>query len=223
MAKKLAAKKNKKTHQHNNNLVAPEGGGEIIDVGKPEDFVPDTPLDKKADGDERDAKSEPTQAPLIPEAEIPVKVAVAVENNRMFATFVVPHLGIDKTGAKTLALEFSFPIVDAHRGRIPANVEHTYGHVLSGQLKRGDVTGVDAQTVDIFETSKSKKPALHLVEVPVLKPIVSEKEESGKGKTRNVIRFSFWLSVDFSYSEWALENFNKEFWLVMADSQASFA
>lgn len=196
-----AGKDKKKTHQHNPNLAP-------LDAA--EDF--DTPAKVEPEGD--------AQAPLIADSEIPVKEIIAVENDRIFVTFVAPHFDTDKDGARTLDLEFSFPVVEAHKGHLPERVERAYEYVLSGEAKRVDVLGIDEQTFDLFETPKSKKPTLHEAECRVLRPVVSAVEETGKGKTRRVIRFVFRFSVPFPHHKFAVENYGKEYWLEMVDTQA---
>jgi hypothetical protein len=186
------------------------------------------PPDPKDDQDriemhQEAAAAEAIQAPLIPDSEIPAIEAKAIQNNRMAATYVGLSLSRDKEQEKRCSLEFSMTLTDEHREYVPDKVARAQAWLVAQDNKLIQVNHVAAQTVDIFDEPKAKKPTLHIVGAEVEKASVAMIEETGKGKAKKVIRFVFRLRVerDKDVIDFGAWNDECQFWLSMAETQLS--
>jgi hypothetical protein len=171
-------------------------------------------------------EGEPLQAPLISEADMPPVVeADPIQNGRVAATYVGMSLDRGKKGEKMVLLEFSFVLTAAHAFHVPKRLSDAYAWLVGEDNKSIQVSHIEPQTVDVFDTPRAKKTQLHMVDAVVSRAVVSMVEESGKGKTRKVIRCSVRFSVErdvdvIAYSAWRDQ---ETFWLQLGDTQGSLA
>lgn len=188
--------------------------------------------DQEPPEDRRDEETEEiadppgeTQAPLIPDSEIEVVEAKAIVNDHMAAQYMGLSLSRDQKGEKLCSLEFSLQLTDDHADYVPEKAATAYTWLLLTDNKESKLNHVPSQTVDIFEEPKAKKPMLHIVGAAVEKASVTMIEESGKGKSRKVVRFVFRLKVerDEKTIDFAAWNDEREFWIDMKQTQKSFA
>jgi hypothetical protein len=190
-------------------------------------LAPEGPLseEEKAELTANDSQSgeESIQPPLIPDADMPKAIeAIPIQNDRVAATYVGMGLARDKKDEKLVFLEFSFTMTKHHADHVPEKVADAFKWLERTDNKSIVVNHVEAQTVDVFETPKDKKPAIHLSGASVQAASVAMIEENGKGKTKRVIRFRFRLMVERSedvvtFAAWRDQ---EQFWLVMEDTQA---
>jgi hypothetical protein len=192
-------------------------------------LAPEAPLTEEekeqlAKHDAESGDAEEIQAPLIPEADMPKAIeAIPIQNDRIAATYVGMGLARDKKDEKLVFVEFALTMTKLHADYVPEKVADAFKWLERTDNKSIVVNHVEAQTVDIFETPKEKKPALRVVGADVLKATVAMIEENGKGKTKRVIRFSFRLLVERSEEviEFAAWRDEETFWLKMGDTQGS--
>lgn len=190
-------------------------------------LAPEGPLseEEKAELTAHDSQSgdEEIQPPLIPDADMPKAIeAIPIQNDRVAATYVGMGLARDKKDGKLVYLEFSFTMTKHHADFVPEKVAEAFRWLEKTDNKLIGVNHIEAQTVDVFETPKDKKPAIHLSGASVQAASVAMIEENGKGKTKHVIRFRFRLMVEraadvVNFAAWRDE---EQFWLVMTDTQA---
>lgn len=192
-----------------------------IAPGDPEDAELQKEFDAKAEQREAE-KKEPIQAPLIPEAEIPVREAEPIVNKRMVVTYNNLSLSRDKDGEKLVTLEFSQALTADHSDYVPAKVHAAYSWLLRNDNKLIEVNHVPDQTIDVYADPKEKKPILHLVGAAVTRAKVEVIEESGKGKSKKVVRCKFLFRVerDDKVIDFAAWNDDQQFWITMVQTQA---
>jgi hypothetical protein len=182
--------------------------------------------EEKAELTEHDSQSgdtEEIQPPLIPDADMPKAIeAIPIQNDRVAATYVGMGLARDKKDEKLVFLEFSFTMTKHHTDFVPEKVADAFKWLERTDNKSIVVNHIEPQTVDVFETPKDKKPAIHLSGASVQAASVAMIEESGKGKTKKVIRFRFRLMVERSEAaiNFAAWRDQEQFWLVLVDTQA---
>lgn len=165
--------------------------------------------------------SEPIQAPLIPESEIPAIEPTAIQNGRMVATYNGLSLSRDKDNAKECSLEFSMTLTKGHDKYVPKKVAAAHKWIEETDNKAVQVNHIKPQTVNIYDDPKGKKPVLHVVGATIERAAVSIIEETGKGKAKKVIRFVFRLCVErdeptIKFGAW---RDTEQFWLEMDQSQ----
>lgn len=187
-------------------------------------LAPGDPEETKPEGESTEAtaeKREPIQAPLIPEAEIPVKEAEPIVNKRMVVTYNNLSLSRDKDGEKLVTLEFSQTLTADHSDYIPAKLSAAYSWLLRNDNKLIQINHVPDQTIDVYADPKEKKPLLHLVGATVERAIVALIEETGKGKSKKVVRCAIRFKVerDEKTIDFAAWNDDQQFWITMAQTQ----
>jgi hypothetical protein len=190
-------------------------------------LAPDDPNDDKPDGEQETTETgdreEPVQAPLIPEAEMPAVEPTQIVNKRMVAQYVGLSLSRDKDGEKLCSLDFSMTLTKEHDDYVPKKVAAAHKWLVKEDNKIIGVNHIPAQTMDIYDDPKAKKPVIHIVGATVERASLSMIEETGKGKSKKVIRFSFRLKVErdeetIDFAAWQDEN---QFWLDMNETQSS--
>lgn len=163
---------------------------------------------------------EPKQTELLAMLE-QAKVPIAVQNGRIFATYVGLGLERDKDGEKLVHLDFSFPLEDAHNGFIPKKAKDAWDFLKESDNKLIQIKGIPPVTLDVYTTSTEKRPELHLVGAAFSKAVISLIEEVGKGKAKMVTRFAFRLCVERSADviEFAAWRDGEEFFITMPATQ----
>jgi hypothetical protein len=181
------------------------------------------PADPKDDEGPADAvaSEEAIQPPLIPDSEIPVREPTPILNGRIAATYLDISLSRDKKGAKFCSLEFSMTLTEKHDRYLPKKVAKARAWLDETDNKLVQVNHIKPQTVDIYEDAKDKKAVLHITGGTVERASVSMIEETGKGKTKKVIRLVFWLCIerDEKAIDFATSRDTEEFWLEMDQTQ----
>lgn len=173
--------------------------------------------------EEQEAEAqEPIQGQLIADSEVAAIEPSAVQNDRIAATY----LGDSKSREKDTAmvyLDFSFTLTNEHKKFVPDKVADAQTWLTKNDNKLVGVNHLPAQTVDVFLSPNEKSPELHLVGAEMTKATVSMIEETGKGKTKKVVRFKFSLLVerDRDLKDFTWENDDKQFWLTLEDTQQS--
>lgn len=167
-------------------------------------------------------KEAPIQGQLIPDADVKAIEPSAVQNGRVAATY----LGDSKTrekDQKLVYLAFSFTLTNEHKAHVPQKVADAQTWLSRTDNKSVDVNHLPPQTVEVFESPTTKQRELHLVGAAMTKASVSMIEETGKGKSKKVIRFKFSLLVerDDDLKAFTWENDDRQFWLELNETQAS--
>lgn len=156
----------------------------------------------------------------LPEVSQP-DVPKPVRGGRMLAHFVGPHY-INKDGERSIGLEFSFPLEKDHKGLIPRKVMDAWEVLKGGNVKRIDVKDVEPQTVGI-SIAPDDKEDLTLPAAEVTKASLSVIVEKGKGKTKEVHRFTVRFVVDRNKAirDFIWNQDGESIWITMQRTQAS--
>jgi hypothetical protein len=175
----------------------------------------------KDDEGPADAKEDQIQAPLIPDSEIPVIEPTPIVNGRVVATYMGLSLSRDKDNAKECSLEFSMTLTDKHDKYLPKKVATAHKWIVETDNKAVQVNHIKPQTVDIYDDPQARKTLLHLVGGTVERASVAMIEETGKGKSKQVIRFVFRLRIerDDKAIEFGAWHDTEQFWLEMNQTQ----
>jgi hypothetical protein len=168
-----------------------------------------------------ETKEEPIQPPLIPDADIPAVEPTPIVNDRIVATYVGLSISRDKNEEKLCSLEFSMTLTEKHDRYLPKKVAKAHAWLVETDNKLVQVNHVKPQTVNIFDDPKEKKPILHIVGGTIERASVAMIEETGKGKTKKVIRFVFRLCIErddkaIAFAAW---RDTEQFWLEMDQTQ----
>jgi hypothetical protein len=180
-------------------------GPRPLDVVK--DF--DTPTKKK---------EEPAQKALL---EVPVEEKVpAVVKDKMRVNYVRPHFERLKSGTRTIALEISFALTDAHDDLLPKRIKEGWTFMTKKGYKRLDIIEVPGQRAAFF-MAPDMEEAVVLPAAKVTHTSLQVIEETGSGKEKKVIRLSFRLQVEMShevakFAEW---HFGDELYMRMHETQ----
>lgn len=150
-----------------------------------------------------------------PTAEMPDMV----RNGRMAVNYVKPHFDIDKD-KRTVALEFSLELTEAHRGVLPLRIHDAWEDLVARGYPRIDVAGISAQKVDIRLAPDDKESDLAgdaIIESVSLATI----EDKGTGDAKNVVRLKFRVGFDLTQTveRFACRNFGNTVWLKMVALQ----
>lgn len=166
------------------------------------------------------AKDTQVEHPALLADEAAAKIPVAVQNDRMHATYL--GLGLEREKDQRLVhLDFSFPLEAVHNGYLPRKVKDAWEYLLSSKNKMIQILGVPPVTLSLYQGPGSRKATLHLIGADFAKAIVSIIEEVGKGKTKKVTRFAFRLIVPrteeiIAFAAW---HDGEEFWITMPTTQ----
>lgn len=166
------------------------------------------------------AKDAQVEHPALLADEAEAKAPIAVQNDRMHATYL--GLGLEREKDQRLVhLDFSFPLELVHNGYLPRKVKDAWEYLISSKNKMIQILGVPAVTLSLYQSPASKKATLHLVGADFAKAIVSIIEEVGKGKTKKVTRFAFRLLVPrteeiIAFAAW---HDGEDFWITMPTTQ----
>lgn len=164
---------------------------------------------------------QPIQAPLIPDSEIAVREAKPIENDRMVATFLDMSTSRDKDDNPMALLSFSMQLTEDHDKHLPEKIGRTRRWLSEEGNKSEVLRGISAQTIDVFDEPKAKKPIFHALGAKVVKPTIEMIEETGKGKTIVVTRFKWTLEVARTdkVKAFGWEQDTRQFWITTGDTQ----
>lgn len=172
------------------------------------------------------AEPEPKPGDQVAAPELLAKDADAgkpnvVQNGRIHATYLGLGLERDK-GRKLVHLDFSFRLVDGQMNDlIPEKVAHAWNYLAKSGDKLIEVRNLPAVTIDVYNSPKDDRAIFHNVGAPFSKAVVAIREEVGKGKTIEVVRFSFRLRLErtpevIQFAAWRDE---EDFWLEIPRTQ----
>jgi hypothetical protein len=179
------------------------------------------PLDPNEDFD-APVRKEPEQQTLpgveAKEADTPKPV----RNKKMLANFVQAILFRDTDDAPMLKFEFSFPVTPEHEEYLPEEVWDAWKIVKRGHCKRYDVLAVPHQTITIAQVPDDKDD-LRIVGCQIDRPSLQVIEESGQGKNKVGIRFSFRaiLERDKDSTRFAIAHDGEDVWITMRETQGT--
>lgn len=161
------------------------------------------------------------KAPLFDNDDMPEDVPT-IQRDKMLMNYIKPHFMIDKD-ERTFEMEFSFPLTDDHKGRLPESVEDEWKHISKSTAGKISNFDVPPQTIGIY-FAPDMKEEVHLTAAPVTKASISIIEETGAGTSKKVTRFSFRVLVDVSekmqvVEQFAVRNYGKELWVKMKSTQ----
>jgi hypothetical protein len=122
-----------------------------------------------------------------------VKLPKAVQNGLMLATYVGLGLERDKDNSKLIHLDWSFPITDEHERYLPKRVKQAYEWLRESGNPLVQVSDLPMMTLEAYEYPEAKLPFLSIVGAEFTRATLQVIEETGKGKTKEVIRFKFRL------------------------------
>jgi hypothetical protein len=182
-------------------------------IGPPLDVVKDFDTPVKKDVKETDQKA------LL---EMPVaEKSPAVVGKKIRVNYVRPHFDRVKSGKRTVALEISFALVDAHDKLLPKRITDGWNFMTKRGNKRLDLVDVPGQRALFFLTSDDKEEICVLPAAKISHVSLQVIEESGTGKAKKVIRLSFRLQVEISNSvaKFAEFNFGQELYMEMHETQ----
>jgi hypothetical protein len=145
-----------------------------------------------------------------------------VRGGRMLARFVRAHFDRDGKDRAVAVLEVSFPLTPEHKGMLPTAVEKQWNNIKAGGVTSITVRDIPAQTIGISLLPDDKED-LVLVGALIQKATLALKIEKGKGKTVEVIRYSFRISAERSKEiiKFATTYDGSEIWITSKRTQAS--
>jgi hypothetical protein len=149
-----------------------------------------------------------------------------VRDGKIMAEYVRPHYGKDKHDRYVVGMEFSFPLTKEHEDLIPLDVERLWAVMKKGTPRRAVDLEVDPQAVEIYFAA-DMKPEISLLFAVITHATLTIVEETGSGKAKDVIRYSFRVEhessgpVNETLREFADNNFDKKVWLRLSAVQGS--
>lgn len=167
------------------------------------------------------SEREPVQQEL-PEVGAP-DVPLLIRNNQMYVDFVEAILTRDKDDAPLLKMKFSFMLSPEHEELLPAEVVNAWKIVQQGHCKRYDIIEVSGQTISVNLVPDDEVVDLKIVNAVIEKPILQVIEETGSGKTKAGIRFSFLAVTERGKNptEFAILHDGEGVWIAMQRTQGS--
>jgi hypothetical protein len=169
------------------------------------------------------SERDPSQQAL-PGAESVPDTPQVIRNKQMFVDFVEAVLARDKDDNPLLKLKFSFMLTPEHEEHLPPQVVRAWNIVKEGNCKRYDVIEVHPQTIEVNLVPDDEQVVdLKMVNAIIEKPTLQLIEESGSGKNRTGIRFSFLAitSRDKEPTEFAIRHDGEGVWIRMHATQGS--
>lgn len=172
------------------------------------------------------AKAEQAQLPGTEKAQ---EQPLSVRGNMMLAKYVKPHYSKDKEGNYFVGLEFSFPLNDAHKKLLPADLVHSWNAIKSGRNGR-KILDIDVppQSVNIH-LAPDDGAHLSLVYATISAASLEMIEETGSGQAQDVIRYKFRVDhpadgpANSDLREFADLKFDSSVWLQMSEVQSKLA
>lgn len=175
------------------------------------------PLDEKEDFDTPTTK--PQGELLVPVEE---QRTPAIQHGKMGVHFVrfVPDRSKDHN--RVVFLDFSLELEDAHKGRLPKEIEDAWDDLKRGSVKRIDPDGIGSQNLSLFLVPDGKVD-LEVV-AAVSKASISRVTAKGKGKTRKTTRLQirFLTSYTDDVQRFCVNAYDETIWTTFEASQRSF-
>jgi hypothetical protein len=163
------------------------------------------------------SEREPQQQ-QIPGTESTPDTPQVIRNKQMFAEFVEATLSRDKDDAPLLKLKFSFMLTPEHEEYLPSEVVEAWNIVKQGHCKRYDIIEMPPQTITINQVPDDEPVTdVKIVGAVIERPSVQIIEESGSGKNKTGIRFSFVAITgrDNEPTEFAIQHDGDGVWITM--------
>lgn len=171
-----------------------------------------------------DEKPVQNELPGTPKAQRPKSVR---EDGKMLAEYIRPHYGKTSQGEYFVGMEFSFPLTEDHEDLVPEEVLNLWEiQQKRGTPRRAVDLSVDPQMVEIF-LAPDIAPELTLIFALITHASLTIVEETGSGKARDVIRYSFRVqhpsagSENDALREFADNHFDKGVWIRLKEVQGS--
>lgn len=159
----------------------------------------------------------------LPGTETAPDTPQVIRNKQMLVKLVETKLIRDKNDAPLLRFKFSFMLTPEHEEYLPSEVVAAWNIVKQGHCNRYDITEVPPQTltVNLVPDDESTPPDLKLVSAIIDKPSVEVIEESGSGKNKTGIRFSFYIIIDRDPDplDFGCKHDGDAVWIAMGDTQ----
>lgn len=171
---------------------------------------------------EEEATEPSPQLELVPSTP---DIPRSIRNGKMLADFVRPHFGKEESGDRFVGFEFSFPLTSEHEenGHLPSEVIDEWKHMRKGNVKRTEVKSVEPQTIAVGLVPDDPESDMILVSATIERPILASVQESGSGKTQQVIRLSFRAVVDQveQIARFAVDHHGDPVWISVQRTQGS--
>jgi hypothetical protein len=164
---------------------------------------------------------EPEQQ-MLPGVESVPDTPQFIRNKQMFADFVEAVLARDKDDGPLLKLKFSFMLTPEHEAYLPGEVVGAWRIVKMGGCKRYDIIDMPPQTITINEVPDDEEVTdVKIVSAVIEKPSLQFIEESGSGKNKSGIRFSFTAVTgrDDDPMEFAIQHDGDGVWITLAATE----
>jgi hypothetical protein len=146
----------------------------------------------------------------------------AVRDGHFLANYVRPHYDTDED-TRIVGLEFSFPLTDLHRGKLPAHVSRAWSYLSeSGEntIKLSQ-DNIEPQCVYVRLDPSKKESLLYLRESKIRSAVLSRITEKGSGATKHPIRYSFQVvaNVSDTVCRFADNQYGNVLWIDISNSQ----
>lgn len=183
-------------------------------------------LNRPADPAEEPKAGDQIESPALLANADEAKKPVAVQNDRIHATYLGLGLERDKENRKLLHLDFSFNLENGQMtGLIPDRVAEAWNFLAKTDNKLIEVRNLEPITLAVFKNPTEKETLLHLPGATFSKAVIAIREEVGKGKTIEVVRFSFRLLVERTAEliKFAAWRDTEDFWIELPATQRRMA
>lgn len=163
------------------------------------------------------SEREPQQQQL-PGTESAPDTPQVIRNKQMYAEFVEAVLARDTDDSPLLKLKFSFMLTPEHEEYLPGEVVEAWKIVKQGHCKRYDIREVSPQTITVNQVPDDGDVAdVKIVSAAIERPSLQVIEESGSGKNKTGIRFSFVAITDRDddATEFAIHHDGDGVWIAM--------
>lgn len=152
---------------------------------------------------------------------VEVELPKQVQNGMILATMLKPDFEEGKDDKRFIGVALSFELTKEHEGMLPDRVVEAWEFVQGGGSKRVDVIDINPQALEIGFAPDTKIE----IEIPwnsIRKASVSVIEETGKGESKDVIRFKFtaFSEIESSVVRFCSKYFGKAVWIKLEKSQA---
>jgi hypothetical protein len=168
----------------------------------------------------------PTQQEL-PGTETVPDAPQVIRNKQMLVKFVEAIMARDTDDNALLKMKFSFMLTPEHEAYLPSEVVEAWNIVKQGHCKRYDIIEVPPQTIEVnlVPDDEGAPPDLKILSATIEKPSLQFIEESGSGKNKSGIRFSFLaiMDRDVAPTEFAIKFDGDDVWLAMGSTQGRLA
>ena len=177
------------------------------------------PLDPVEDFNTPLKKDPPAQAELL---KVPAQPPSTIQHGRMSMHFVKYIPDRDKNRNRIVTINLALELEDAHKGRLPREIEDAWDDLKKGSVKRINPDGIGNQQLDIAIVP-GEKSDIRIV-ATVKRASISRIKAKGKGKTRSITRLalSFVSSFDADLERFCHNNYDENLFVKLEESQMSF-